>query len=29
MRIALLAPIARRTPPRAYGPWETVVSPLA
>lgn len=29
MRIALLGPIAWRTPPRAYGPWELVVSSLA
>lgn len=29
MRIALLGPIAWRTPPRAYGPWELVVSMLA
>ncbi len=29
MRIALLGPVAWRTPPRAYGPWETVVSLLA
>jgi len=29
MKIALLAPVAWRTPPRAYGPWETVVSLLA
>jgi glycosyltransferase involved in cell wall biosynthesis len=29
MRIALLGPIAWRTPPRAYGPWELVVSLLA
>lgn len=28
MRIAILGPIAWRTPPRAYGPWETVVSLL-
>lgn len=26
MRIAMLAPIAWRTPPRRYGPWELVVS---
>lgn len=26
MRIALLSPIAWRTPPRHYGPWEQVVS---
>ncbi|MCL5981748.1 MAG: glycosyltransferase family 4 protein [Firmicutes bacterium] len=26
MRIALLSPIAWRTPPRNYGPWERVVS---
>jgi len=29
VRIALLGPIAWRTPPRAYGPWELVVSLLA
>ncbi len=29
MRIALLAPIAWRTPPRHYGPWERVVSLLS
>lgn len=29
MKIALLGPIAWRTPPRAYGPWEQVVSLLA
>ncbi len=29
MKIALLAPIAWRTPPRHYGPWETIVSMLA
>ena len=29
MRIALLGPIAWRTPPHAYGPWELVVSMLA
>jgi glycosyltransferase involved in cell wall biosynthesis len=28
MRIAILAPIAWRTPPRHYGPWEQVVSLL-
>ena len=28
MRIALLAPIAWRTPPLNYGPWERVVSLL-
>ena len=28
MRIAMLAPIAWRTPPRHYGPWERVVSLL-
>lgn len=26
MRIALLSPIAWRTPPRHYGPWESIVS---
>lgn len=29
MRVALLSPIAWRTPPRHYGPWERVVSLLA
>ncbi len=29
MRVALLAPIAWRVPPRHYGPWERVVSLLA
>ncbi|HEU5363902.1 MAG TPA: glycosyltransferase family 4 protein [Hanamia sp.] len=29
MRIALLAPLTWRTPPRNYGPWEQVVSVLA
>jgi len=29
MRIALLSPIAWRTPPRHYGPWEQVVALLA
>lgn len=28
MRVALLGPIAWRTPPRAYGPWEQFVSLL-
>ena len=28
MRIAMLAPIAWRTPPRHYGPWESIVSQL-
>jgi glycosyltransferase involved in cell wall biosynthesis len=28
MKIAMLAPIAWRTPPRNYGPWEQVVSNL-
>jgi hypothetical protein len=28
MRIAMLSPIAWRTPPRHYGPWESVVSLL-
>ena len=28
MRVAMLAPIAWRTPPRAYGPWELVTSLL-
>ena len=26
MRIGMLSPIAWRTPPRHYGPWESVVS---
>src|ERR671916_586146 len=29
MKIALLGPIAWRTPPRHYGPWELVTSLLA
>jgi glycosyltransferase involved in cell wall biosynthesis len=29
MKVALLGPVAWRTPPRAYGPWEQVVSLLA
>ena len=29
LRVALLAPIAWRTPPRHYGSWEAVVSLLA
>ncbi|MDH3990406.1 MAG: glycosyltransferase family 4 protein, partial [Gammaproteobacteria bacterium] len=28
MRIAVLSPISWRTPPRHYGPWESVVSLL-
>jgi hypothetical protein len=28
MKIAMLSPIAWRTPPRKYGPWESVVSTL-
>jgi len=28
MRIAMLSPVAWRTPPRHYGPWESVVSLL-
>jgi hypothetical protein len=28
MRIAMLSPIAWRTPPRHYGPWESVASLL-
>jgi len=28
MRVAMLSPIAWRTPPRHYGPWESVVSSL-
>lgn len=29
MRIAILAPVAWRTPPRAYGPWEQVAGNVA
>ena len=29
VRVALLAPIAWRVPPRHYGPWEQFVSLLA
>ena len=29
MKIALISPIAWRTPPRHYGPWEAIVSMLA
>ncbi|SEL33553.1 glycosyltransferase family 4 protein [Parapedobacter koreensis] len=29
MKIAILAPIAWRTPPRKYGPWEQIASALA
>jgi glycosyltransferase involved in cell wall biosynthesis len=29
VRVALLGPVAWRTPPRAYGPWEQVTSLLA
>jgi hypothetical protein len=29
MRIAMLSPIAWRTPPRQYGPWDSVVSLLS
>lgn len=29
MKIALLAPLAWRTPPRHYGPWEAIASMLA
>ena len=28
MHIAMLSPVAWRTPPRHYGPWESVVSLL-
>jgi hypothetical protein len=28
-RIAILSPVAWRTPPRAYGPWETVAGNIA
>jgi len=26
MRVAILAPVAWRTPPRHYGPWEQIAS---
>jgi hypothetical protein len=29
MKIAVLAPIAWRTPPQHYGPWEKVASMIA
>ena len=29
MRVAILAPVAWRTPPRHYGPWEQVASNIA
>ncbi len=29
MKIALLGPVAWRTPPRHYGPWEQVTSLIA
>jgi len=29
MRVAILSPVAWRTPPRKYGPWEQVASSLA
>ena len=29
MKVAVLAPVAWRTPPRHYGPWEQVASNLA
>ena len=29
MRIGVISPIAWRTPPRAYGPWEQVASDVA
>ncbi|WP_425058863.1 hypothetical protein SCACP_35140 [Sporomusa carbonis] len=29
MKIALISPVAWRTPPRHYGPWEQFVSILA
>ncbi len=29
MKIAILSPIAWRTPPRKYGPWEQVASNIA
>ncbi len=29
MKIAILSPIAWRTPPRHYGPWEQVASNVA
>ena len=28
MRLAMLSPVAWRTPPRHYGPWERVASLL-
>ena len=29
MKVAILAPVAWRTPPRHYGPWEQVASNIA
>jgi len=29
MKVAVLAPVAWRTPPRHYGPWEQVASNIA
>ena len=29
MRVGVISPIAWRTPPRAYGPWEQVASNVA
>ena len=29
MKIALLSPVAWRTPPRHYGPWEQIASNIA
>ena len=29
MKIAILSPVAWRTPPRKYGPWEQVASNIA
>ena len=29
MKIAILSPVAWRTPPRHYGPWEQIASNVA
>ena len=29
MRVAVLSPVAWRTPPRHYGPWEQIASSIA
>ena len=29
MKIAILSPVAWRTPPRHYGPWEQIASNIA